>query len=66
MLVLSRTSGEEIIIGRDIVVSVLSVRNGRVRIGISAPPEVPIVRQELQEALIASDAARSIPMCATH
>jgi len=46
MLVLTRKQGEKIYIGDDIVITV--VRTGdRVRIGIDAPPEVKILREEL-------------------
>ena len=47
MLVLSRKPGERIVIGNRIVVEVLSVKGGRVRLGIEAPVGDRIVRQEL-------------------
>jgi carbon storage regulator len=47
MLVLSRKVGERLHIGNNIVVTVLSVRGGRVRLGIEAPEGIPIKRQEL-------------------
>jgi carbon storage regulator len=47
MLVLSRKVGERIVIDNDIVVTVLSVRGGRIRLGIEAPEGVAIKRQEL-------------------
>lgn len=47
MLVLSRKVGERIIIGQGIEISVVDVRGGRVRLGIEAPREVGIRRQEL-------------------
>ncbi len=47
MLVLSRKKEEEIIIGENIVVTVIQVRRGRVRIGIKAPKDIRIVRGEL-------------------
>lgn len=46
MLVLTRKSGEELVIGDGIVVSVLSVQGGRVQIGIEAPKSVRIRRLE--------------------
>jgi carbon storage regulator len=49
--------GEEIVIGQEIVLSVLSVKNGRVRLGISAPREVPVVRRERAASLPAREAA---------
>jgi carbon storage regulator len=48
MLVLSRKSGEEICIGPHIKVEVLSIKGGRVSLGLSAPPEVSIKRAELR------------------
>ena len=47
MLVLSRKTDQTIMIGSDIVVTVIAVRNNRVRIGIEAPSDVRILRQEL-------------------
>ena len=44
MLVISRKEGEKIRIGRDITISILDIKNGRVSICISAPPAVPIER----------------------
>ncbi len=47
MLVLSRREGETIKIGDGIEVTVVSIRGDKVRIGIAAPPEVLVVREEL-------------------
>ncbi len=47
MLVLSRRVGESVVIGDDIVVSVLEVRGDVVRIGVDAPRSVQVRRQEL-------------------
>jgi carbon storage regulator len=47
MLILSRKLGEAICIGSSIKVSVLGIQGGRVRIGLSAPREVPIHRREI-------------------
>lgn len=48
MLVLSRKSGEAIRIGDDITLTVVSVKGKRVRIGIEAPSDCRIVRDEVQ------------------
>lgn len=48
MLVLSRKSGQQIVIGNDVVVSILGIAGNRVRIGIEAPESVHIVRSELE------------------
>ena len=47
MLVLSRKVDEKVVIGPDIVVTVLEIRGNRVRLGIEAPREVPVHRAEL-------------------
>jgi carbon storage regulator len=47
MLVLTRRIGEEIVIGDNIRVQVVEVQRGRVRLGISAPDRVHILRAEL-------------------
>ncbi len=48
MLVLSRKSNERLIIGENIVVTIVRVSGGQVRLGIEAPPEVSIRREELE------------------
>jgi carbon storage regulator len=47
MLVLTRKSNQSIMIGDDIEVSVLSVVGEKVRIGIQAPPDIPVFRTEI-------------------
>lgn len=47
MLVLSRLVGERIIIGDDIVLEVLETRGDCVRVGVTAPREIPVRRAEL-------------------
>jgi carbon storage regulator len=51
MLVLRRKVGESIVIAGVINISVLAVEGERVKIGISAPPDVTIVREELLRAV---------------
>jgi carbon storage regulator len=48
MLVVSRKRGEAVRIGHDILIRVLESSGGRVRLGIDAPKQVRIVRQELR------------------
>ena len=50
MLILQRRAGESLVIGEDITVSVLSVDGNRVRLAITAPENVPILRTELLTA----------------
>ncbi len=51
MLVLSRKVGERILIGDKIAVTVVRVAQGSVRIGVEAPVELPIVREEIKDQL---------------
>jgi carbon storage regulator len=51
MLVLRRKAGESIVLAGVINISVLAVEGERVKIGISAPPDVTIVREELLRAV---------------
>jgi len=50
MLVLSRKIGDQIRIGEDVVVEVLEIRGGRVRLGITAPRALPVIRAELDQS----------------
>ena len=51
MLVLSRHRDESIIIGDDIVITVVDIRGDKVRLGINAPTEIPVHRHEVYEAI---------------
>ena len=51
MLVLCRRVGEEIIIGSDIVLTIVDIRGDKVRLGITAPIEIPVHRREVAEAI---------------
>jgi carbon storage regulator len=51
MLVLSRYKNESIIIGNDIVVTLVEIRGDKVRLGIVAPKNVPVHREEVYEAI---------------
>ena len=53
MLVLSRKVGERIRIGEGITVTVVRVTGGGVRLGIEAPAELPVVREELYQQMLA-------------
>ncbi|MBD3674444.1 MAG: carbon storage regulator, partial [Planctomycetaceae bacterium] len=51
MLVLSRKKNERIVVGENVTVTVVEVRGDRVRLGITAPGEVPIYREEVLQVL---------------
>ena len=51
MLVLSRHKDQSIVIGNDITITVIEVRGDKVRLGIQAPSEVSVHRQEVFDAI---------------
>jgi len=51
MLVLSRQRDESIMIGDNIVITIVDVRGDKVRLGIQAPTEIPVHRHEVYEAI---------------
>ena len=63
MLVLSRYRDESIYIGDDIVITVVDIRGDRVRIGVQAPSDVTVHRQEVYDAIKngnSRDAAKAV------
>ena len=69
MLVLSRHRDESIMIGDDVVVTIVDIRGDKVRLGIDAPTSIPVHRQEVYEAIkrenekasrIQTDAAKNL------
>jgi carbon storage regulator len=51
MLVLSRQRDESIMIGDNIVITIVDIRGDKVRLGINAPAEIPVHRQEVYNAI---------------
>ena len=49
MLVLSREKNERVMIGNDVIVTIVEIRNGRVRLGIEAPDGVIVDREEIRK-----------------
>ena len=67
MLILSRRPGEQMVIGDDILVEVLEVSGNQVRLGITAPREVSVLREELLDeppGRADSDLVRRVMMAA--
>ena len=58
MLVLTRKTNECIIIGEDIVLTVVEIRRDKVRLGIKAPREVSVHRREIYEAIKSGEAPK--------
>jgi carbon storage regulator len=56
MLVLTRRINQSIMIGDDVEITVLAVSGEKVRIGIEAPQEVPVFRQEVYQRIAAENA----------
>ena len=64
MLVLSRKQNERIRVGDSVVVTVVRVSGDKVRIGIEAPPDVRVLRDELEDHLgtVTFDTAAELPI----
>jgi len=63
MLVLMRRPDESIVIDGHIRITVVSVKGDKVRIGIEAPPEVRVDRQEVHERRLGHEADTAAPLC---
>ena len=51
MLVLSRQKDESIMVGDDVEITIVDVRGDKVRLGITAPKQIPVHRKEVYEAI---------------
>lgn len=60
MLVLSRRTGESIVIGNDITITVLEVRGDVIRLGIDAPRSVVVHRQEVYEQIAEANRSATV------
>lgn len=61
MLVLTRKKNESIVINNDVVVTVVEIRGDKVRLGIVAPKEVSVHRQEVCEAIYGNPGGGGLP-----
>ncbi|MBP2651817.1 MAG: csrA [Firmicutes bacterium] len=62
MLALTRKVGEQIIIGDNIVITVVDVKGDGVRLGIDAPREIRIYRGEIYQAVVAENKEATVPL----
>jgi carbon storage regulator len=58
MLILTRRAGETVMIGSDVTITVLGVKGNQVRIGINAPKDVAVHREEIYERIQSEKSAR--------
>ena len=65
MLVLSRKLGEKIIIGDNIIVTVVKIDRNQIRIGIEAPSDIPVYREEIAPQRL-TQAERSEAVALSH
>jgi carbon storage regulator len=61
MLVLSRKKNESIVINNDVIITVVEVRGDKVRLGIVAPKDVAVHREEIYEAIHGHKPAMAAP-----
>ena len=64
MLILTRRVGERLVIGDDISVTVLGVKGNQVRIGVQAPADVGVHREEIYERIRAENESRRLATAA--
>ena len=60
MLVLTRKAGESIVIGNEVVITVLEVRGGQIRLGVDAPRSLAVHRAEIYQRVLEENRAASM------
>lgn len=66
MLILTRRVGETVMIGNEVTVTVLGVKGNQVRIGVNAPRDVAVHREEIYERIKAEDQDGTSPSETEH
>lgn len=62
MLVLTRKPGEKIVIGDNIILTIVEIKGDNIRIAIDAPKEIKIYRGELYDTIVAENTQAAIPV----
>ena len=62
MLILTRRVGETVMIGNDVTVTVLGVKGNQVRIGVNAPKDVAVHREEIYERIKREEDSHGAPL----
>ena len=62
MLILTRRVGETLVIGDDVTVTVLGVRGNQVRLGVNAPKEVAVHREEIYQRIQMEKVGENAPV----
>ena len=62
MLILTRRVGETLVIGDDVTVTVLGVRGNQVRLGVNAPKEVAVHREEIYQRIQNAKGGEKAPL----
>lgn len=59
MLILTRKTGESLLVGDDVEITVLSVRGSQVKIGVNAPKDIAVHRQEIYQKIKDTESQQS-------